>query len=236
MRYLRILLLVALATILIDAIAVGVANAEALPSILWLTTGEMSVAGAIGNGAEVVAQLNSVPVKVTAKKISLRLTGAAGGMADLGSARITLEGSELSGHKCYVEGDSLENAVVLVGGEWHIVLDLSGRYMILVLVPEITIKCDGSVTFKLRGSELVLGLNGGMPLESGKEYGSFALDWECEAAGSRKAKWKEYSNHEGRAALAKLEINAGLGWEEACEEVKGEFALSAEPSIEFMEP
>lgn len=236
MRQFKLLLLAALAVMSIGAISAAAANAESLASILWLTTGESVVKGSIGNGTAVVAQFNSTFAKITAKKLSVTLTGAAGGMADLGPAKIDFEGSELSGHKCFTEGDSLEAAVVLIAGaEWHVVLAES-KYMLLILVPETSIKCDGSITFKSRGDVLNLALSGGSPVSSGKEYSAINGDTECEAVGSRKAKWKTFSNHEGTATTAKLEGNGGLGFEEVCEEVKGEFEFAAEPAIEFMEP
>lgn len=109
--------------------------------------------------------------------------------------------------------------------------------MILLTVPEYTIKCDGALTFKVKGSILTLALNEKQELvksnvEASKYYGVM----ECEAAGTRKAKWREYDNHEGTMTTVKLEANGGLGWEEVCEEIKGFFPLEASLPAELMEP
>lgn len=149
--------------------------------------------------------------------------------ASLGTALILLEGSDSGEGTCSTEGDAA--GVVLLKGEWRTVLDLAGGgpYVLILITPaKELVSCTNGLNYKLKGSVL----SKVSPFATG-EVTAFKTETQCDTAASRKAKWKEYDS-DTAMATAKLEANAGLGYEEVCEEAKEAMSLTATSMQEIM--
>lgn len=232
MRQVKRLLAATLALMAVAGLAAATASAEnTLPSLLWLSSAtKLEIVGR-KEAAGGVMQLNSsfLTMKATFMLVQLYAESATQ-MASSGLAKVLYEGSELSGKACFSEGDALTKGAILIdNAEWHVVLDLSGNPFVRISMPETTIKCDIGTTFKLRGA-LLEKLS---PFATG-EVTKFTTEAQCETAGSRKAKWKEYDTDEGMGT-AKLEYNMGLGYEEVCVEANP-LESTASETTEVMEP
>jgi hypothetical protein len=158
---------------------------------------------------------------LTGTGVSLLLLTTA--LSALGTFSSTLVKAKRSAtEECHSVGDA--QGVVLVGGEFHIVLGPGGTKQllyILFLVQDIEIICEGGLENEVRGSVLgTFALNGEVETE---EYETARGRLEGERG---KQNFAEYFNDGGTIVKAKLEVESGGGFTASDENVAGEFILT----------
>lgn len=132
--------------------------------------------------------------------------------------------------KCKTTGDAAGN--VLLGNEVHLVFDSLtplGVAALFLIVENTPIDC-GVLEIKLRGN--LLGLITPINTEV-LTSGRFKLIIRCKAMNGQPSE-KTYWNAAGEARTAKLEVSAGLGFEEGCVNVNEEVALAPTKMLEIM--
>ena len=143
-------------------------------------------------------------------------------LSGLGTFSETYLGVKRGSENCHSVGDA--QGVMLVSGEFHIVLGPGGTkklLYILFLVTEFELLCEGGISLEVRGSMLgTFALNGEVETE---QYETARGRLEGEKG---KPRFSEYFNDGGTIVKAKLEIESGSGFLAFDLNVEGEIILT----------
>jgi len=238
MKRLKLLCLAALTVFAVAIATASSASAAApLPTLLTLTTS--------GEGAPVtIKSLTNTFATQLAFKASKGLSGEGVLVqlywtnleSNLGTAEILFTKVIAVGttNKCKTAGDTA-GEVLLPPVEWHLVYTTTSplKTVLLVLVPEFLIECEPfgtGVKIKVKGSNISTISPENTEVLTTEEFGS---NTKCNTT-TIVPEIEQWLNNKEETQKAKLEANAGGGFEKACENVEGEVKLQPTKMIEVM--
>ncbi|MHB8574279.1 MAG: hypothetical protein ACYDCQ_03010 [Dehalococcoidia bacterium] len=212
MRSVKTLCLLAFTLLALGIVGVASASAATLPSSLYLA-GESGSRTLTATSTTAKSEFSGIRNLVS--KGYKFVFKAKEQMEELGEAELEFTNVKLGETSCNTEGDA--SGVVLINKpEYHNVPMSGGNWGTLVLLSTATsIKC-GSLTIKVRGSQLSKSITA-----LGKESTTFEGETgKCGGTNNRTPGFEAYETDTG-TAKAKLESSVGLGFEQSCEQVEG---------------
>jgi hypothetical protein len=206
----------------VPALALELPDVHVLSGEIYPATLEGSV-----EGTEVDVLETELGEKLTASSVHLQLELTE--LSSLGPMTITLTGifEPRSKVGCHTSGDA--EGTVKFGGEYHIV-DTSTSPLtaaLLILFKELVMEC-GKFKLKVR-SPAIMKLE---KITSGVDLNELGILSKC--IGKGKQELKEYLNDEGKGVKGVLTINAGLGFETACENVTKELVAKSSKMVDLL--
>ncbi len=237
MRQLKVLCLVALATLTIGIVNVASAFATELPSALFLSTETEGEAELSGESTTAKTRLTGITtlegIGQLTSKWKMVQNGLVLGKTDILYTNVKRPPSKES---CHSEGDPA-GEVLEPGREWHYVqhiLNIHWGTLILVGTESGAVKivCGASFKLKVWGSQLLQAITA-----LGKEVLTTEnLELETGKCGGLEEKTPAFTSYNTDTGTAKAELKSStaLGTETSCQEVEGAIKLKPTKMFEVM--
>jgi len=213
---------------LASAVAATSAMALELPDLHILEGEAYPVTGeGVIKGENVAQLLSSAGVSINAPEVKILFKLEA--LSALGPIDFHFTGTKLGTVACNSKGD--EKEVILVPGEYHVIDVLVNNVLtpfILILFTEFTIECN-KLAIKVRPPAI----SKLEKLTSGTDTTEFGAQPKCTKAGEQE--FKTYFNDAGEEKTKQLlSVNAGLGFELACELFNKEAVIKLNKMVDFL--